>query len=471
MPSSAVKTHGGKVEKLYKVVFKGEIVEGKARDTVQQDLATLLRINPEKAARLFAGRPVVIGKNLTRGKAVRHLAALDGAGAIGHIEPMPAAPGPAGPVSLAKPGSARNAPTPAPARRAVSPDTNVGKTCLKCGHVRKAGDPPPDIECPACHAIYARVEEARRKQAGQQPPSRVRSLWIRNQNDTWALPRPVGFKGWLRRGLAWTFGVLFLLVGLMVPLTSPLAALLALALGALLLPPIRAFVHGRTGVSLRPGYRFGLAFLLFVFFGGVHEQALETQRIEAQAAAAAARREATIASFHADAEGILDTISLNLERGRLGAAKALVERYRVADDPRLDELHAEVSARMAAQTSQAQATRKRAAAEQAQTQAAACRRDLQCWGEEHSFKAILPCESVLPRMAKYDYEWTDGWLEFKFPRFRWHDRDRGSLTYIGDKARFQNGFGAWQNVIYECDYDPATEQVLDFRVRPGRFSG
>jgi len=194
MPPSAVKTHGDKVEKLYKIVFKGEIVEGKARDTVQQDLATLLRIDPEKAARLFSGRPVVIGKNLPHSKAVRHLSALDGAGAVGHIEPMAAvadAPrSPARPVSLAKPGSAGTVATPAPASSAVAPDANVGKTCLKCGHVRKAGDPPPDIECPACHAIYARVEEARRKQAEQQPV-RARTLRIGNPNDTWSLPGAV----------------------------------------------------------------------------------------------------------------------------------------------------------------------------------------------------------------------------------------------------------------------------------------
>ena len=53
--------------------------------------------------------------------------------------------------------------------------------------------------------------------------------------------------------------------------------------------------------------------------------------------------------------------------------------------------------------------------------------------------------------------------------FRWKNEDRGILTYIGDKIRFQNGFGAWQDMIYECDYDPSTKSAMDVRVRPGRL--
>lgn len=88
-----------------------------------------------------------------------------------------------------------------------------------------------------------------------------------------------------------------------------------------------------------------------------------------------------------------------------------------------------------------------------------CRRDLQCWGDRHAVSATLACEPLIERMAKYTYEWTDGWLESKFPRFTWKDRKAGILMYMGDKIMFQNGYGAWQNMNYKCEFDPVKETV------------
>lgn len=84
----------------------------------------------------------------------------------------------------------------------------------------------------------------------------------------------------------------------------------------------------------------------------------------------------------------------------------------------------------------------------------ACRQDLQCWGDKHSLKAIFACQPLIESSAKYDYEWTDGWLESKLSRFRWDDRAKGSLSYTGDKLKFQNGFGAWVRIVYWCHFDP-----------------
>ena len=41
---------------------------------------------------------------------------------------------------------------------------------------------------------------------------------------------------------------------------------------------------------------------------------------------------------------------------------------------------------------------------------ATCRQDLECWGEKHSLTATVACQTLVESMAKYDYEWTDGWL-------------------------------------------------------------
>lgn len=89
----------------------------------------------------------------------------------------------------------------------------------------------------------------------------------------------------------------------------------------------------------------------------------------------------------------------------------------------------------------------------------ACRNDLQCWGDKHQFMASATCEPLIERMAKYSYEWTDGWLGSKFDRFMWKDRKTGELAFFGNKIRFQNAFGAWQNMSYTCEYDPAKETV------------
>jgi hypothetical protein len=100
---------------------------------------------------------------------------------------------------------------------------------------------------------------------------------------------------------------------------------------------------------------------------------------------------------------------------------------------------------------------------------AECMRDLQCWGDRNGIRAGYPCRRAVERLAKYAHEWTDGWLGSKFPRFRWHDRAAGQLTFLGDSVRFQNGFGAWQNYAYSCDYDPHTDAVLDVSAWPGRL--
>ncbi len=100
---------------------------------------------------------------------------------------------------------------------------------------------------------------------------------------------------------------------------------------------------------------------------------------------------------------------------------------------------------------------------------AACLEDTQCWGDRHNLAAAFACEDRVERMARYSAEWTDGMWQLKFPRFRRSPLGDGIMVYIGDAIRFQTGFGAWVNMIYECTYDPATETVVDVTVREGRL--
>lgn len=97
-----------------------------------------------------------------------------------------------------------------------------------------------------------------------------------------------------------------------------------------------------------------------------------------------------------------------------------------------------------------------------------CKQDIQCWGKRHEVSAKAPCiagvEYVLDGVTAY--EWTDGWLESKFPRFIWKPgkKDEGILIYLGDSMKIQNAYG-WTQVRYECDYDPNTQKVLDVRIK------
>ena len=49
------------------------------------------------------------------------------------------------------------------------------------------------------------------------------------------------------------------------------------------------------------------------------------------------------------------------------------------------------------------------------------------------------------------------------------DQSRGIITYVGDKISFQNGFGAWVNSTYACDYEAGTDTAFDARAWAGRL--
>lgn len=106
---------------------------------------------------------------------------------------------------------------------------------------------------------------------------------------------------------------------------------------------------------------------------------------------------------------------------------------------------------------------------QSQVDEAACRKSLQCAGDKYGISAGVYCKSSVERLAKYTSRWTDGTFEMKFSHFRWLNQDKGLITFVGDKIEFQNGFGAFQKHIYECDFNPMNNQVLEVRARPGQL--
>jgi predicted nucleic acid-binding Zn-ribbon protein len=103
----------------------------------------------------------------------------------------------------------------------------------------------------------------------------------------------------------------------------------------------------------------------------------------------------------------------------------------------------------------------------AQSREAACRADAKCWGERHIVGATIACRRAAEAQARYSVRWPEGWLAREFPGVDWHDREAGTLTYVGF-AEFQNGFNAWTPYIIGCLYDPATDSVVRTELKPGR---
>jgi len=95
--------------------------------------------------------------------------------------------------------------------------------------------------------------------------------------------------------------------------------------------------------------------------------------------------------------------------------------------------------------------------------------DLQCKGDKAVVATSVYCKDPVERLARHSVRWTDGTFELKFSRFRWKDKAAGTLTMIGDKAEFQNGFGAYTPVTYECDLAADGKTVLDVRAHEGRL--
>jgi len=83
--------------------------------------------------------------------------------------------------------------------------------------------------------------------------------------------------------------------------------------------------------------------------------------------------------------------------------------------------------------------------------------------------AGIYCREPIERLAKYDYEWTDGWITPKFSQFRWKSASKKVITMQGDELKLQNGLGIMMNYIYYCDIDVQTEKIMGVRAEIGRL--
>ncbi|MDC9590716.1 zinc-ribbon domain-containing protein [Xenorhabdus sp. XENO-10] len=94
--------------------------------------------------------------------------------------------------------------------------------------------------------------------------------------------------------------------------------------------------------------------------------------------------------------------------------------------------------------------------------------DTQCLFDQNWPKAAMQCKTPIQKLAKYDYEWTDGILTPMFSHSRL-DAKNNQMTFIGDKVKFTNGFNAKVPMIYDCTMDLSSKAILDVRVEQGRL--
>lgn len=75
------------------------------------------------------------------------------------------------------------------------------------------------------------------------------------------------------------------------------------------------------------------------------------------------------------------------------------------------------------------------------------------------FSMSIACESEAKNLAKY------GTPKFSFPPFPRYFKGQlyivtGRATLLDDDAQFQNGFGAYENVMARCQYDLKTDRAI-----------
>lgn len=252
----------------------------------------------------------------------------------------------------------------------------------------------------------------------------------RNTNKLSLWARPVSI---IKRLLLWIGALLILLTAarhqLQIPSSWAFAWFLIAAL--VLLPPSRAYISKWTALTVP---RTALIVALALTIAGSIGASDEARKKETDA----------IAKGYSSYAEMTRAASLGLTSATSLAAHDA--KVKADAEAAIAQAAAEAAEKKRRREEEAERTRQ-AAAEAERRKEAECSTDLRCWGDKHHLRATVACARYVERLAKYQHEWTDGWFEPKFSRFRWKDKAKGQLTYIGDSIKFQNGFGAWQSYI------------------------
>lgn len=148
----------GMSENTFAVVFTGQLVEGAAAEQVKANFARLFKVEMEKVAPMFTGKPVTIKRGVDAATARKYQQALLQAGAVCNVVDQAApAPAPATPaVSAAPPPAASPG---APAAPAATAAAGLNATLAEPGVLLKEPEPVEEARIDVSHLSMGAVGE------------------------------------------------------------------------------------------------------------------------------------------------------------------------------------------------------------------------------------------------------------------------------------------------------------------------
>lgn len=154
--------------------------------------------------------------------------------------------------------------------------------------------------------------------------------------------------------LNWGFGVLFLLAGVVSLIDNPLGGLCLLTISALLLPPVRNFIHSKTNKEFPVKARAISIFVLFIAFGIFAGQSQErkaqeqaAQEAKQKAEKVAQIRQDNINYFNANREKIISSVKAALSAKDYQAVLSQSSKYLVSGDKELEQINSQAKNELA----------------------------------------------------------------------------------------------------------------------------
>ncbi|MFT3800803.1 MAG: hypothetical protein QM766_06230 [Burkholderiaceae bacterium] len=152
----------------------------------------------------------------------------------------------------------------------------------------------------------------------------------------------------------WTFGVALLLIGLLFAVSIPLAGLSLVAISALLLPPVRNWVHSKTGKELAVKPRAVGIITLFIAFGVFvlqdeqrRAEQIASKEAKERIAQAETAQKKLVEYFNSNGPQILTEVRTALDNGAYQDAIEKSSKYLAVNNAELSDLSALAKQRLA----------------------------------------------------------------------------------------------------------------------------
>ena len=139
------------MDERYRLVFRGEVLEGQHKAVVKRRLTELMKLDEARLEKLFSGSPVVVKRDVDRKTAARYQALFKQAG--GRLRVLAEQPGNDVAQDTAAPAPGRTAaaaPTvPAAPAAAAAPGSPTGSTLtIVSSYFPPPAEPAPEIQAP-----------------------------------------------------------------------------------------------------------------------------------------------------------------------------------------------------------------------------------------------------------------------------------------------------------------------------------